>query len=194
MSTCNALHCPAFSNHGWLCRTWSTTAYYTYYFDYLLYILFKGSCRTLGIYLDWNWIPISSSLYVSYKQLSHSRDWACFLLYTVPINWSRPQEWHDYLTTYKTNMHVTRTYYIYNYIYVHVVVNTRRNSATLHFVFALDCRTCCIALSLLSTLYCLSFISLMNNTEFKHEYSQQIVKSTIKMHIDMCNFIIWFIS
>ena len=39
-----ALWCPAFSNHGW-----NTTAYYSYYFDYLLSLLFKGPCRTLGI-------------------------------------------------------------------------------------------------------------------------------------------------
>ena len=47
-----ALWCPAFTNHGWLSHGWS---YYSYYFDYLLSLFFKGSFRTL-----------SSSFYVSY--------------------------------------------------------------------------------------------------------------------------------
>ena len=42
--------CPAFSNLGWLYQAWNTTAYDRYYFDYLLSLPFKGSCRTLGIY------------------------------------------------------------------------------------------------------------------------------------------------
>ena len=41
---------PAFSNHGRLYHAWNTTAYYSYYFDYLLSLPFKESCRTLGIY------------------------------------------------------------------------------------------------------------------------------------------------
>ena len=48
-----ALWCPVFSNHGWLYHSGNTTAYYSYYFDYLSYLLslpFKGHCRTLGIY------------------------------------------------------------------------------------------------------------------------------------------------
>ena len=49
-----ALWCPSFSNHGWLYQAWKTTAYYCYYFDYLLSWPFKGPCRTLGIYFRQN--------------------------------------------------------------------------------------------------------------------------------------------
>ena len=46
-----ALRCPAFSNHGWLYYAWNTSAYYSYHFDYLLSLPFKGPCRTLAIYM-----------------------------------------------------------------------------------------------------------------------------------------------
>ena len=47
--------CPAFSTESWL--TFSclkTTAYYRYYYNYLFFLLFKGSCRTLAIYFRQN--------------------------------------------------------------------------------------------------------------------------------------------
>ena len=42
-----ALWRPAFSNHGFY---GNTSTYYSYYFDFLLSLLFKGSCGTLGLY------------------------------------------------------------------------------------------------------------------------------------------------
>ena len=86
---------------------------------------------------------------------------------------------------------MTQTYYIYNYIYV--VVNTRINSATQHFLLVLTVVYVAELLLFLSTLYCLSIISLMNNTD------QEIVKSTLKMHIEfyyniiLVHFILIFI-
>ena len=44
------LWCPAFSNHGSLYHARNTAAYYSYNFDCLLSLPFKGPCRTLGIY------------------------------------------------------------------------------------------------------------------------------------------------
>ena len=36
--------------HHSVSHVWNTTAYYSYYFDYLLSLHFKRACRSLGIY------------------------------------------------------------------------------------------------------------------------------------------------
>ena len=42
--------CPAFSNHALSWLTIMPETQQHYYFDYLLSLPFKGSCRTSGIY------------------------------------------------------------------------------------------------------------------------------------------------
>ena len=87
---------------------WNTTAYYSYYFDYVLSLPFKGSCRTSVIHFR-----IFSSFYVRYKSVE-----PVHMFYYVPHSLINRAPWNDAasLTTYTTHTHASDTR-IYIYIY-----------------------------------------------------------------------------
>ena len=109
-----ALWCPTFSNH-----VWNTTYYYS---DYLLFSLFRHSCRALGPR-----IAISSSFYVKLQAaffllVCTPTAQVHILLCSISINyWLSPRNDTTSLTMYTmytctsdTNIYI---YILYKYIY-----------------------------------------------------------------------------
>ena len=89
-------------------HTWNTTAYYSYYFDYVLSLPFKGSRR------------ICSSFYVSYKsvELEHAFYYVPHsLIYWAPQNDATSPEWCNFLN------YIYNTYSCkwYKNIYIHTL-------------------------------------------------------------------------
>ena len=115
------LWCLTFSNHGWLYHAWNTTSY-NYY---LLFLRFRGYCRTLGIYtvLYLRRTAISSSFHVKLQGaffllvcIEHAFYYAsCPLIDLAP--------WNDAtsLTACTTHSRLSDTNILHVYIYMYTL-------------------------------------------------------------------------
>ena len=122
-----ALWCPTFGNHGWLSHPWNTTAYFRYYFHYLLSLLWKGSC--MNIFQIYRTATTTCGFYVSYKELfsclSVEQSSSAHSITNHAINWPSPKNDATSLTMHTTYMwheHINKYIYIYELSLIIIII------------------------------------------------------------------------